>query len=108
MGLFSKKKAEPDFKKTSIAVMDPQDPDFQQAQQQVPMAVPSEVVQQEAVQQAPYPEQQMTAPPPVAPRERTQVVKEYPMVPAKKFVDDQGIIVNLITIEDFLTEQANV
>ena len=45
------------------------------------------------------------APVKVAPKERWIVVKEYPMQPIKRYVADDGTMINLITEEDFTAEQ---
>lgn len=45
---------------------------------------------------------------PQKPKERWVVVKELPLQPMRKYKDEEtGEIVNLITIEEYLTEQAN-
>ena len=40
-------------------------------------------------------------------KERTIVVREYPMAPIKGYIDESGTKIKLITIEEYLTEQAN-
>ena len=41
------------------------------------------------------------------PKERYQVVKELPTAPVKQYQDKEGNIIHLITIEEYLTAQAN-
>jgi len=42
------------------------------------------------------------------PKERIQVVKEIPTVPVRDYKAEDGSIVHLMTIEEYLTEQANL
>ena len=41
------------------------------------------------------------------PKERIQVVKEIPMIPLREYKAEDGSTVHLMTIEEYLTEQAN-
>ena len=40
-------------------------------------------------------------------KERIQIVKEYPMIPVKQYVEDDGTVVHIFTMEDYLTQEAN-
>ena len=39
--------------------------------------------------------------------EKIIIVKEYPMAPVKQYVDEHGVNIKLITVEEYLTQQAN-
>jgi len=43
----------------------------------------------------------------VRPKERIEVVKELPMLPARQYKDEEGSVIHLMTIEEYLTAQAN-
>ncbi len=60
----------------------------------------------EIVEAPPMPE----LPPPIQPapkKERILIVKELPMQPIRSYVDDDGVTINMMTREEYLTELAN-
>jgi len=42
------------------------------------------------------------------PKERIQIVKEIPTAPVRTYKDEDGSIIHLMTVEEYLTEQANL
>ena len=42
------------------------------------------------------------------PKERIQIVRELPMQPVRSFTQEDGSIIHLMTIEEYLTEQSNL
>ena len=101
MGMFKKKKVSNQFKKVEPQIIEDDIVEEDEIIEEEEEIVEEKPVKEKVIKEKIVKEETKL-------KERIQIVKDYPMAPVKQYVEEDGTVVHIFTIEDFLTQEANI